>query len=357
MIKKDATITNERLLYLINNYPKERKSKEPKSKLEFARLLYDNFWKLLGFKEKRNINKRYNYTSPENKSFRNDIDIVYKELCNDLKSENCNTSKANYIMAYCKYFRCSSDYLLGFIDFPTHAKTDFYEMTGLWDNCIDTLSECKKNKSFDNSFAEYNQNIIMLLNYLLYHGKDKIMNYNKITLLNDIFNYLVFSDFDSYTDNKGIPQGSHISFIDKNGRSLCSLPASNMYNAIKLNINSTLDILKKDIKDSGCIMLEKPSLEELFNEIKENQDKIKKYDVELDQILESANPKERKNSIGILERCKGLCFEQIHVAESNIVFNYKDILKKKNFSAYLDWQQLILQKLYVENEYYLTDKL
>lgn len=150
MIKKDATIANERLLYLINNYPKEKKSKEPKSKLEFARLLYDNFWKLLGFEEKRNINKRYNYTSPENKDYRNDIDIVYKELCSDLKSENCNTSKANYIMAYCKYFGCSADYLLGFIDLPTHADTDIYKETGLEKDAINTLSILKEfNKDYD----------------------------------------------------------------------------------------------------------------------------------------------------------------------------------------------------------------
>ena len=354
MIKKTDTMNNEHLLSSINTY----KNKEIKSILQFARLLYDNYYEYLNIHDengKKIFDDNATYTGAKNNDYRFAVDIVRKEVAKDLRAPDCRNSK--YLYAYCLCFGCSADYLLGFIDFPTKAKTDFYEMTGLWDNCIDTLSECNKHKSFDNSFADYNQNIILLLNYLLYQGKDKFVNYDKITLLNDIFNYLVFSDFDSYTDNKGIPQGSHISFTDKNGRILCSLPASNMCNAIKLNINSTLDTLKKHIKDTGCIMLEKPPLKELLNEIKENQDKINEYDIELDNILESANPKEKKDYIGTLERCKGLCFEQIHVAESNIVFNYKDMLKKKNFSDFLKWQQELFEKLYVENEYYIMDKI
>ena len=170
MIKKDAAITNERLLYLVNNYSKERNLKEPKSKLEFARLLYDNFWELLGFKEKRNFNNRYNYASPENKNYRNDVDIVYKELCNDLKSKNCNNSKANYIIAYCKYFMCSADYLLGLIDLPTYADTDVNKETGLNVKSIQTLRDIQKTDENENTITVFPKNLY-----------DKIINKEPMT--------------------------------------------------------------------------------------------------------------------------------------------------------------------------------
>lgn len=357
MIKKDNTIINERLLYLINNYPKDRKSKEPKSKLEFAKLLYDNLWELLGFTEKRFFNDRYNYTSPENKNYRNDVDIVYKELCNDLKLENCNTSKANYIIAYCKYFGCSADYLLGFIDSPTHEKANFKKLTGLYDNCLDTLMECNKHEPLDNSWAEYNRNITNILNYLLYHGKekeDRSANHDKLTLLNDIFNFIMFSDFDSYLDNNGRLQGSHITFVNKSGQSICTLPVDDMNNVIKLNINSTLDRLKDDMKKSQFYILRKTDITDYLQDIKENQDKIKGYDDEL-EIVYSINPIDR-NRLEILVRCKGLCEEEIHQAELRIVSrDYIDLLYKHDFSQFEKWQQSILENIYAKNEWNIKE--
>lgn len=300
-------------------------------------------------------NKSADYGSVEAEQYRNNINSLARSITRCLYNNQFQND--NLLIACCRFFNCSADYLLGLIDLPTHAKTDFNKLTGLWDNCIDTLSECNKHKSFDNSFAEYNQNIVLLLNYLLYQGKDRLVNHNKITFLNDVFNYLVFSDFDSYTDNDGIPQGSHITFSNKNGMNLCTLPVSNMYNAIKLNINSVLDTLRKHMKESGFFIIEKPKLENLLDEIKENQDKINEYDTELDEILTSGNPQKRKEYIGTLERCKGMCFERIHKLENDILSNHKDMLQKKDFSGFLEWQQVLFERLYTENEYYITDKI
>lgn len=337
-------ITNTRLWKLMND------NNITDSK-ELARLLIDKkFYTFYSLGD-----KSANSTSNEYKQYYKNVDTLSKTITRCVYHNQYQND--NLLIACCRFFKCSADYLLGLIALPTHGKTDFNELTGLWDNCIDTLSECKKRKSFDNSFAECNQNIIMLLNYLLYQGKDKLVNNSKITLLNDIFNYLVFSDFYSYTDNDGIPQGSHITFSDKNGINLCTLPVSNMYNAIKLNINSVLDILKKHAKESGSFIIKKPELEILLNEIKENQDKINGYDKELDEILENNNPKKRKEYIGTLERCKGMCFERIHKLENDIVSNYKDMLQKKDFSDFPEWQQTLFKKLYTENEYYITDKI
>lgn len=240
---------------------------------------------------------------------------------------------------------------------PTHEKTDFNKLTGLWDNCIDTLAECNKHEAYDTSWADYNKNIILILNYLLYQGNDDLINRDKITLLNDIFNYLVFSDFYSYTDNNGNEQGSHVTFTDKNGLNLCSLPVANMHNAIKLNINSVLDTLKQHMKKTGFYTLQKPTLESLLYEIKENQDKIDDYNNELQEILKGNSPQDREEYIGLLERCKGSCLERIYRIEQSIIVNHKEVLQKKDFSCFLDWQQLLFEKLYNENEYYITGRI
>ena len=112
------------------------------------------------------------------------------------------------------------------------------------------------------------------MNYLLYQGKDNLINHDKITLLNDIFNYLVFSDFYSYTDSNG----------------------------------NELDKLKQHMKKQDSIHYWNQHLKVLFNEIKENQDKIDDYNHELQEILKGSSPQDREEYIGVLERCKGSCF-------------------------------------------------
>ena len=124
-----------------------------------------------------------------------------------------------------------------------------------------------------------------------------------------------------------------------------------MYNAIKLNINSSLDILKNHIKISGFYTLQKPLLQDLLNEIKGNQDKIEGYNNELSEILNNSNPVEKENYIGTLERCKGMCFENINQAEMRIISTYLDILYEKDFSELEEWQRNILKKIYKDNEW------
>lgn len=44
-----------------------------------------------------------------------------------------------WIKRYCDFFDCSSDFLLGYIDEPTHEKNDIYKSTGLSSQAIDCL--------------------------------------------------------------------------------------------------------------------------------------------------------------------------------------------------------------------------
>lgn len=131
-----------------------------------------------------------------------------------------------------------------------------------------------------------------------------------------------------------------------------------MHNAIKLNINSVLDKLKQHMKKTGFYTLQRPTLESLLNEIKENQDKIDDYNNELQEILKGrSSPQDREEYTGVLERCKGSCLERIYRIEQSIIVNHKEMLQKKDFSRFPVWQQSLFEKLYNENEYYITEKL
>ncbi|MCD8325759.1 MAG: hypothetical protein LUC90_03440 [Lachnospiraceae bacterium] len=46
-----------------------------------------------------------------------------------------------FLIAYCDFFHCSADYLLGYISSPTHAATDIVKETGLWEENINALDE------------------------------------------------------------------------------------------------------------------------------------------------------------------------------------------------------------------------
>ena len=88
-----------------------------------------------------------------------------------------------------------------------------------------------------------------------------------------------------------------------------------------------------------------------------HQDKIDDYNNELQEILKGNSPQDREEYIGLLERCKGSCLERIYRIEQSIIVNYKKVLQKKDFSCFLDWQQLLFEKLYNENEYYITGRI
>ena len=48
-----------------------------------------------------------------------------------------------WILRYCDFFGCSADYLLGYIDHPSHTATDVHEYTGLSENALQILHEWK----------------------------------------------------------------------------------------------------------------------------------------------------------------------------------------------------------------------
>lgn len=149
-MKKDEWMKNDKLLFLINNY-----KPQIKNLLELARLLYDECFELL--KECENkiaYNPRFTYNSPENNSYRQAIDTIYKRVKADLRNTDFKGTSGRYMSAYCKFFHCSADYLLGMIEMPTYTKTDIHAETGLSAEAIEQLIEWnEKAKLSDDKFC------------------------------------------------------------------------------------------------------------------------------------------------------------------------------------------------------------
>ena len=81
-MKKAEWMKNERLLSLIDNH-----KTQIKNPLELARLLYDECFELLKECEKKFVcNPRFTYNSPENNSYRQAIDTIYKRVKIDLRN-------------------------------------------------------------------------------------------------------------------------------------------------------------------------------------------------------------------------------------------------------------------------------
>lgn len=72
---------------------------------------------------------------------------------NHRKTESAENIEGKWLKAYCDYFKCSADYLFGFIATPTHVKTDVHDKTGLSAEAIEQLIEWhEKSKLPDNNF-------------------------------------------------------------------------------------------------------------------------------------------------------------------------------------------------------------
>lgn len=77
----------------------------------------------------------YNDSSENSKS--QQINITGRTVLKHLSSES--TPETIWIKRYCEYFKCSADYLFGYIPLPTHENTDIESYTGLSNDAINAL--------------------------------------------------------------------------------------------------------------------------------------------------------------------------------------------------------------------------
>ena len=99
--------------------------------------------KLCGYEQKpKTGTSEYEICRTKERTIKNHLKLG--NLTNLNSSESLTTI---YIAEYCHYFHCSADYLLGYIDYPTHSYTDIGEETGLSVSAINSIKQI--NNSWD----------------------------------------------------------------------------------------------------------------------------------------------------------------------------------------------------------------
>lgn len=101
---------------------------------ELAKILYN--------KKLVTVKQRYSYDN-FSKIYGNAIESVDKKIQKHLRSDTTDGLQGEYVMAYCQFFGCSSDFLFGFIDCKTHDKQFVSDNIGLSEKAIDELHYIK----------------------------------------------------------------------------------------------------------------------------------------------------------------------------------------------------------------------
>lgn len=95
------------------------------------------------------------------------IDNISRAILRHLRYRSADRVDSKYIIAYCDYFGCESDYLLGYIDHPTKELADLIELTGLSEKALIRLKNlCEQSKAIIPDDAPANKT------------RDKILNAN-----------------------------------------------------------------------------------------------------------------------------------------------------------------------------------
>lgn len=132
------------------------------NKIDISRITNNRLWKLMcdkDFSDCRKFSKalidkgfytsfnrpanKADYGSKEEEQYKNNINSLARTVTRTLYNNRFQND--DFLIACCRFFECSADYLLGLIELPTHGKTDFNKLTGLSDNSIATLKKVKKN--------------------------------------------------------------------------------------------------------------------------------------------------------------------------------------------------------------------
>lgn len=77
-------------------------------------------------------------------------DNVRKRIDAHLKLSSADNVSGLWLHRYCKHFACSSDFLFGLINHPTHELTDITEKTGLSESAIGELKMLKVSDMISN---------------------------------------------------------------------------------------------------------------------------------------------------------------------------------------------------------------
>lgn len=113
-----------------------------------------------------------------------------------------------WVRHYCDYFGCSADYLLGYIDLPTHAATDVSAKTGL---SLDAIKSLFKLKNLSKWFPGSQDDKFDIINLILLDGHEKGSNSSLLDMITGFCRFNIPNDGDKmYTvDKNGITHFQH----------------------------------------------------------------------------------------------------------------------------------------------------
>lgn len=111
---------------------------------ELAKKLYD--------KELVTVKQKYSYDEPS-KIYGNAIGAIDKKIQKHLNADTTKELQGEFVIAYCTFFGCSSDYLFGFIDCKTHDDEFIHKETGLSETSINYLRDKARSKKYSHIFG------------------------------------------------------------------------------------------------------------------------------------------------------------------------------------------------------------
>lgn len=106
---------------------------------ELAKMLYNQ--KLVTVRQKNS------YDEPS-KTYGNAIGAIDKKIQDHLKADTAKKLQGEFVIAYCTFFGCSSDYLFGFVNCATHDMQFIHDYTGLSEATINKLNSRIPHKWF-----------------------------------------------------------------------------------------------------------------------------------------------------------------------------------------------------------------
>lgn len=245
-----------------------------------------------------------------------------------LNSETAECLKGDFVLAYCKFFECSADYLFGKIECSTHEKQICHNLTGLSEDAIEILEEDK------NSYFPY---ALTAINFLL--QKDDYID-DKRELFHLILQYILLSqNIKSYYEC-GISkmENKDIVLCDEYGTPTGSASVDKMSNIFLLSINEILNKLKANIsKTQEC---KKPDMIKILSEMlfdflrmEEIKNNLNGLNFDIDNLsVMNRRFKENNKRLVYLFHCNSIddidfdAFKAIYPQYSNEIENLKKVL-------------------------------
>lgn len=151
-----------------------------------------------------------------------------------------------WIIRYCKYFHCSADYLLGYIDMPTHKNTDISAYTGLSNDaiqCLHTLYAPYEYGTRDS--AQEGRYDIIALNIILEDCYKRIKDKADFATFSDI-TASILHDIGIYLDSDSAKIGKQLPMIDIAGTLNFFSPGEMVRSMVQNRIISRLEAMRKD---------------------------------------------------------------------------------------------------------------